>query len=237
MSLGILTDIARALAQVGEPRFRSVLLWSLLLTVVALAVAAVGFVAGVGWLLPESVSLPWVGQVRFLDDLAFWAVVGGVLLLSVFLMVPVAAGVVGFFLEGVAEAVEARHYPALPPPRRTGLAAQVGDALRFFALVVAANLLALAIYLAVAPLAPVIFWVVNGFLLGREYFQLVALRRLGRDEAKALRQRHAGQIWLTGTAMAVPLSVPVLNLIVPILGVAVFTHQFHRLVKDAVYMD
>jgi hypothetical protein len=29
--------------------------------------------------------------------------------------------------------------------------------------------------------------------------------------------------------MAVPLSVPVLNLVVPVIGVAVFTHQFHRL--------
>ena len=29
--------------------------------------------------------------------------------------------------------------------------------------------------------------------------------------------------------MVVPLSVPVLNLVVPVIGVAVFTHQFHRL--------
>ena len=29
--------------------------------------------------------------------------------------------------------------------------------------------------------------------------------------------------------MAVPLTIPLINLLVPILGVAVFTHQFHRL--------
>lgn len=92
-----------------------------------------------------------------------------------------------------------------------------------------ANLGALVIYLLVPPLAPVIFWMVNGYLLGREYFTLVALRRLGRERAEALRRRHALRIWLLGTAMTVPLSLPLLNLIVPLIGVAVFTHQFHRL--------
>lgn len=234
--MGIAGDIGRGLAQLGDRRFVAILLRSLLLTAVALAVAAWGFVAGVEWLLPASVELPWIGPVGFVDDLAFWAALGGVLVLSVFLMVPVAAAVVGFFLEGIAEAVEERHYPGLPPARKLGLAAQVGDALRFFVLVVAVNLVALAIYLAVAPLAPFVFWIVNGFLLGREYFQLVALRRVDRAQAAALRRRHLGTIWLTGTAMAVPLSVPVLNLLVPIAGVAVFTHQFHRLVKDAPFV-
>jgi uncharacterized protein involved in cysteine biosynthesis len=74
-----------------------------------------------------------------------------------------------------------------------------------------------------------IFWLVNGYLLGREYFQLVAARRLGRKGATVLRRRHRGRIWMIGTAMAVPLSLPLVNLVVPIIGVAVFTHQFHRL--------
>lgn len=234
--MGIAGDIARGLRQIGDRRFLAILVRSLVLTVVALGLAAWGFVAGVGWLLPESVGLPWVGRVGFFDDVAFWAAVGGVLVLSVFLMVPVAAAVVGLFLEGIAEAVEERHYPGLGPARKIGLGTQVADALRFFVLVVAVNLAALAIYLVVAPLAPFVFWIVNGFLLGREYFQLVALRRVDREEAAALRRRHFGTIWLTGTAMAVPLSVPVLNLLVPIAGVAVFTHQFHRLVKDAPYV-
>jgi len=234
--MGLVADIGRGLAQVGDRRFLSVLLRSLALTVVALAVAAWAFVAGVGWLLPDQVTLPWIGGVGFLDDLAFWAAIGSVLVLSVFLMVPVAAAVVGFFLESIAERVEERHYPTLPPARAIGLATQVGDALRFLVLVIAANLLALAIYLAVPPLAPFVFWIVNGFLLGREYFQLVALRRVDRKEAVALRRRHFWTIWLTGTAMAIPLTVPVVNLMVPIVGVAVFTHQFHWLVKDAPYV-
>jgi len=55
------------------------------------------------------------------------------------------------------------------------------------------------------------------------------MRRLGRKGAKALRARHPLQIWVAGTLMAAPLSVPILNLLIPVLGAATFTHLFHRL--------
>lgn len=231
--MSLLVDLGQALAQIGDPRFRRVLFRALLLTIAALALLSWAVVAGTGWLLPDSVSLPWIGPVGFLDEIASWAAVGAMLLLSIVLMVPVAAAIVGFFLDEVADAVEARHYPALPAAREQGIAAQAGDALRFFALVVVVNLFALVVYLTIAPLAPFVFWLVNGFLLGREYFQLVALRRLAPADAAALRRRNAGRIWLAGIAMAIPLSVPVLNLLVPIVGVAVFTHQFHRMARNA----
>ena len=109
------------------------------------------------------------------------------LALSVVLMVPVAAGVVGFF--STASSRRSRRGTIRGCRRREalGLGAQVGDALRFFGLVVVANLVALVLYFAVPPLAPFVFWLVNGFLLGREYFALVATRRLGREAAAALR--------------------------------------------------
>jgi uncharacterized protein involved in cysteine biosynthesis len=69
----------------------------------------------------------------------------------------------------------------------------------------------------------------NGFLLGREYFQIAAMRREGREGAKALRKRHIGTIWLAGCLMALPLSIPVVNLLIPVLGAATFTHLYHRL--------
>jgi uncharacterized protein involved in cysteine biosynthesis len=231
--MSLFADLGRALGQLGDPRFLRVLVRALLLTIAALVVLFWVVLLGLGWLLPDTVTLPWIGPVGFLDEAASWAAVGLMLVLSVVLMVPVAAAVVGFFLDDVAAAVEARHYPALPPVAPLGLGEQVTDALRFFALVVALNLAALVVYLAVPPLAPFVFWLVNGFLLGREYFQLVAIRRLGRAEGVALAKRHTARVWIAGTLMAVPLSVPVLNLVVPIVGVAVFTHQFHRLAGDA----
>jgi uncharacterized protein involved in cysteine biosynthesis len=167
--------------------------------------------------------------VGFVDNVLSLAAVGAMLVLSVVLMVPTAAFVVGFFLDSIAAAVEARYYPGLPAVTELGLGEQAIDSLKFLGVVVLANVVALVIYLLAPPFAPFVFWAMNGFLLGREYFTLVAARRLGPERAAEMQRRHLGRIWLAGTAMAVPLSVPVLNLVVPVIGVAVFTHQFHRL--------
>ena len=227
--MGLIVDFGRALGQMGDPRFLRVLLGSLALTILALALVFWAVMLGLGWVLPETVTLPWVGQVSFVDNLVSWAAVGLMLALSVILMVPVAAGVVGFFLDAIAAAVEARHYPALPPATALPIGQQIGDALRFAGIVLGVNVVAFALYLAFPPLAPAVFLLLNGYLLGREYFQLVAARRLGFAGAKAMGKRHFWRIWIAGILMAAPLTVPVLNLLVPIFGVAVFTHQFHRL--------
>ena len=58
-----------------------------------------------------------------------------------------------------------------------------------------------------------------------------ALRREGPEGARTLRRRHAIRIWLTGCLMALPLAIPVVNLLVPTLGAATFTHLYHRLAK------
>src|SRR5687768_7388229 len=120
--MGLTADFARALAQMGDPRFLRVLLASLAITIVALAAVFWAVMLGLGWLLPETLALPWFGEVGFVDELASWAAVGLMLVLSVVLMAPVAAVVVGFFLDRVAAAVEARHYPALPPVTELGMA-------------------------------------------------------------------------------------------------------------------
>ncbi|MBV0912639.1 EI24 domain-containing protein [Anianabacter salinae] len=225
----ILSDFLKALAQLGDPRFRGVLAKGLGLTLALLvAVYALTF-WGVGLLLPDSFSLPWIGEITWVDDIASGASVILMMGLSVFLMVPVASAFTGIFLDDVADAVEQSHYPGLPPPIRFGLAENLSQSLAFLGTVIAANVVALVLYLFLAPFAPLIFWSLNGFLLGREYFQLVALRRMPPPEAKRLRARHGLQIWLAGALMAVPLTIPVVNLLVPVLGAATFTHLFHRL--------
>ena len=109
--MSLIVDLGRALAQIGDPRFRAVLWKSLGLTLLALALVFWATMLALGWLLPDTVTLPWIGEVGFVDDLVSWAAVGLMLVLSVVLMVPAAAAVVGFFLDDVAEAVEARALP------------------------------------------------------------------------------------------------------------------------------
>lgn len=225
----IIGDFWRALAQLTDPRFRRVLWIGLGLTVVLLGVIFAAFIAVIQVFVPDTVSLPLIGPVGGLDLAlsvgSFLVMIG----LSVFLMVPVAAAFTGFYLEEVAAAVEARHYAQLPPARPAGIWDTAVDGLGFFALLIGVNLLSLVLYLFAGPFVPVLFWALNGLLLGREYFMVVALRRLGRREARAMARRHRGQIWLAGVLMAAPLSVPLVNLVVPVLGAATFTHLFHRL--------
>ncbi len=225
----ILNSFLAALAQITDPRFRAVLLKGLGLTVALLAGLSWLVAAGLGWLLPDTLYLPWVGEIDWIDDAVSWAAIPLMLVLSVFLMMPVASAFISLFLDEVADAVEERHYPGLPPATPLGLAEGLRDGLSAMGVLIAANILALITYLFLAPVAPIIFIALNGFLLGREYFQLVALRRLGRAGAKAARRRHAATIWAAGALMAAPLTLPVVNLFIPILGAATFTHLFHRL--------
>jgi CysZ protein len=99
------------------------------------------------------------------------------------------------------------------------------EVVNFTGLFIAVNF-ALLLALPLGPFIVPLYWAANGWLLGREYFNLVALRRLPADRARDLRRAHRGEIWLAGVLMAAPLSIPLLNLVIPVLGVATFTHCF-----------
>lgn len=233
MEIGlILKSFGLALAQLSDPRFRRVFWIGLALAFALL----VGATAGFAWLIeritPEEAWLPILGEVRWLNDLLSWGALFLLAFLSIFLMIPVASAITSMFLDDVADAVEAQHYPALPPVSRVPFGSSLVDTLNFLGLLLVANLCAIVLYLFFAPLALFIFWGMNGFLLGREYFTITAIRRVGRQGAKALRRQHLPTLWAAGVLMAVPLSVPILNLVIPILGAATFTHLFHHLTAD-----
>ena len=223
------TDFSRALSQVFDRRFISVLIKAILLTLGLL----IGLTAIVMYLIsfiPEiSFFIPFTDyEVTFLDEIAETASLGVALILSAFLMFPVAILFIGFFLDEIADAVEARHYPQLPAPRRQGWGEMLTQSVQFTLVLIGANIIALIIYLLSTLLAPVIFWIVNGYLLGREYFEVVAMRRMDRRDAKILRKKHLFAIWMAGALIAVPLSIPLLNILAPVIGVAAFVHLFHR---------
>lgn len=224
----IFTAFARTLGQLGDGRFLGVVLRGLGLAVALLFAMTLGLARLVGWLVPDTWTLPWIGPVSGLDTLAGWGVVAVMIPASVFLMTPVASAFVGLFLDRVAVAVEARHYPtALGRAPEVGFWRGLWDALVFTGFVLAANLLFLLVAVFSGPFAPLVFWAGNGWLLAREFFQMAAMRHLPRDAARALWSRHMGTLWLAGVFMAIPLSLPLINLIVPVLAAAGFTHLFH----------
>lgn len=228
----IFTSFFKALGQLPDGPFRSVLLKGLGLTVGLLFGIYLIFMTVVGWFVPDVITIRWIGEIRWIDNLLSWASLPLVLLLSTVLMVPVASAFTSLFLDDVADAVEARHYPGLSPAPRLSFSEGLKDSLGFLGVIIAANLVALIAYvflIFLSPFAPFIFIAMNGYLLGREYFQLIANRRLGRDGARAARKRHMATIWAAGILMALPLTIPIVNLFIPVLGAATFTHIYHRL--------
>lgn len=225
----ILKAFLLALGQMGDRRFRRVLLLGVLLTFALLVASYAGLLWLVYALVGEEATLPVLGEVRWLNDLLSVSSLLLMIVLSVFLMVPVASAITSMFLDEVAQAVEDRHYPQLDQVPGVPFGEALRDTINFLGVLIGANILAIFLYVFFAPAALFIFWGLNGFLLGREYFMLAAMRRVGRAEAKELRSRNVGTIWLAGTLMAIPLSVPLVNLLIPILGAATFTHVFHML--------
>ena len=225
----ILAAFFNALAQLPDRRFRSVLWRGIGLTIALLIGIYAGLLWIIEWFASGPITLPGVGEVTWIGDLLGWGSLGLVILLSIFLMIPVASAITSLFLDEVAQAVEDKHFPSLAPVPPVSFFDGLRDTVNFLGVLVAANIFAFILY-AIFPFAAVfIFYALNGFLLGREYFQLAAMRRIGRDGAKALRKQHSGTIWLAGCLMAVPLSFPLINLVIPILGAATFTHLFHSL--------
>ena len=211
--------IVKAFGQLTDPATRRILWKCALATALLFAVLLVA----VEWVLVEHHLFAWVA----LDWLA--DVMGGVgaVILAILLFPAVLLAVLGIFLEDVAARVEACHYPDLPPPRVQSLREAVIDGLRFAAVAFGLNLLALPFILALTFLPPLnllAFYALNGYLLGREYFEAVALRRLPPREARALRQAFAGRIFLAGAAITFLSTVPLANLLTPVVATAFMVH-------------
>lgn len=174
---------------------------------------------GLGYLLTNTAffTAGWLeGAVDLLGGLAVAA-------LTFILFPAVTSAFIGLFLDGVADAVEARHYPDLEPAPGQSVAEATVTAVKFLVIMAVLNLLLLP-FLIIPPLFPFVFYGVNGYLLGREYFEVVAHRRLGGSEARSLRKSRSKRVFLAGVVIALLLTIPVVNLLAPVIGTAAMVH-------------
>lgn len=220
--------IALAFAQMSDPPFRRVLIKSLALT--ALAYAGCGALAWWAFgLLPEGWGwVPW----DWLQVALNW-LTGVAFIFLLFAIFPAVATLfVGLFLDEIAGAVEARHYPDDPPGQETSVRNSLLLGVRFTLAVIGLNILVLPLY-ALTFWFPfiwvIIFYGLNGYLMGREYFELVAQRHGTRNDVRNLRKIFRNSLLWRGVVIAVLLLVPVVNLAVPIFATAWMTHIFKRL--------
>jgi CysZ protein len=211
----------RAVAALAEPPMRRVVVLSLGLAVLTFAVLWLG----VAEILYHTSLFDW-RPLNWLVDL-----LGGlaVMILSWLLFPAIVTLIMGFYLERVAAAVEALDYPGRGPPRYQPVGEVLAVMLRLTGLTIVLNLLALPIYLLIPGINLVLFFVLNGYLLGRGYFEVVALRRLDAGEARAMRKRFAGRIFSGGVVIAGLFALPLVNLVAPVIATAFMLHIFEAL--------
>ena len=215
------TALFRALAALPRPPLRRVVALSL-------ALAATSFVllaAGTALLIDSSLALSW-RPLQWLVDLLGVLVV---LALSWLLFPAVVTLVMGFFLDGIAAAIEAIDYPGQPPARRAPIGEIIATTLRLMSLTILLNLLALPVYLLAPGINVFVFLGLNGYLFGREYFEVVALRRLDPGAVRAVRQRFGGRVFIGGVVIAGLFAVPLVNLVAPVIATAFMVHMFQEL--------
>jgi CysZ protein len=200
--------------------FSRLVMWSVLLTIVLYALLFAAVVYGVH-------HLPTLGA-SWINDILAWAAPALMLLLPFFLGAPVAAFFASLFLEKVAKKVEARYYPADRKASGAPFGTTFFAGLRLAVLVIFIDAVLLPFDVTVPGLPELAAILINGWLLGREYFELVARRHLSRMAADALRRRHWSGVFLAGAIISVLTLVPVANLIAPLFGTAFMVHIFKR---------
>jgi CysZ protein len=135
------------------------------------------------------------------------------------------APVLFVFLLSALGAPEYPGLPALPGQFWPGL--KVG--LRLAGMVLGADVLLLPLDIGLPGIGQLLSLIVNGWLLGWEYFELAALRHLSVRETDALRKSHGWQVWTGGILIALLSDIPLLDLIAPLFGTALMVHLFHRI--------
>ncbi|NRB30493.1 MAG: sulfate transporter family protein [Rhizobiaceae bacterium] len=217
---GLIGAISKSLSQLFSKPFRSVLWKSIGLTIALF----IGF-----WFVLQAAHAtflaPLLADYAWVSTMLAWVLGAGLIIGMGFLIAPVTSVFAGVFLDEIADEVEGRHYPHDPKGVPLSLSQSIGITARFLGLVVIGNLIALALVLFLG-LGVLTFFLLNGYLLGREYFQFAALRHRPMDEVTALQQRHGGEIFLAGLAIAAVLTIPIVNFLTPLFAGALMVHIY-----------
>jgi uncharacterized protein involved in cysteine biosynthesis len=231
----MLDDAAKALNQMLSPQLRAVLWKSIGLGLALIVAAGIALDRLIMWLVgagSHSIETTFgphahapVTAVGWLLSIAAGL---GIVVGSVMLMPAVTAFVASFFADQIAEEVERVHYPHDSP----------GVALPLWLAVLEGGktaLLAILVYICATPFllfagfGAILFFLATAWLLGREYFDLAAMRFRPPIEAKALRKRNAGTVYGAGLLIAAFVSIPIINLATPLFAMPLMVHVHKRL--------
>lgn len=213
----MLSALSKGVSQLGDKATRQILWICIGLAIVVF----IGLWSGIGYALANTSFFQW-GILETAVDLLGGLATG---LLTWFLFPGVVSAVVGLFQDQIADCVETRHYPTLAKTQGPPFADSLISSAKFLGIFVILNV-AMLPFLLLGPLFPIIFYGVNGYLLSREYFELVAHRRMSPEQARLLRKSNQLRLLSLGVVVAFLLTVPIINLVIPIVATAAMIHLF-----------
>ncbi|EJF85126.1 sulfate transporter family protein [Candidatus Bartonella washoeensis] len=227
----IFTAAYRALQRLLTPQYRTMILKALGLTFILLFII---------WLFIRELFMTYFGLwiAHFLPDLSDWAGLLelsiliifnlGLALLMAFLIAPITAMIGSFFIDSAAEIIEKEDYPSEPIGHALSFGRSLILSLKFFILSLLGNVLAFILFF-VPGINLIAFYVINGYLFGREYFVFAAYRFRSKQEARAFLHVHAITVFGAGLLIAFFVSIPLLNLTTPLFAAALMTHLYKML--------
>ncbi len=226
----IALSLNRSWQQLLHPKFRGVMLTAVGAAAATLVILTL--VLNAYW--PDSYAVGWDWLDKFGDWIAsagFWAVVT---VGSYFLFPGIVTMVMSVLADQIAGAVEDEYYPNRPGTRKVPVGDVMWSATKLTILMIMINLLAAIPYLILffftaSTGALLLFIAINGYLLGREYYEMVAIRHVNSRAVHTSRITHSGKVFVAGAIIAGMFLVPFLNILAPIIGAAMMTHIVHQL--------
>ncbi len=215
--------VFKAIGDLRDKKIRRLLLWVFLISL-AIAGGLIALVSGVLAAI-DLVDLGWL-------DTTIDALGGIAAAIIAWMLFPAVALMLAYvFAEPVADAVEARHYPGLGEATPDSWWRFTKAGIRFEIVTIGLNLLMLPIALIpfINIIHPVFFYGINGYLFGREFLEIVAPRRISFKETRALRRRNRFKIIVAGVVITVLFTIPVVNLIAPVLATTYMVHLYHAM--------
>jgi len=231
----MLDAAAKALSQILSPPMRAILWRSIGLALVLITVLAIGLqrllswfaTYGEGW--AEAMLGPtYQTPINLLAWVVSIAAGLGVVLGGIFLMPAITSLIAGFFVDDVGDLVEREYYPAEAPGEALPLGIAMIEGIKIALLTIAVYLIALP-FVLVAGAGFLVFFIATAWLLGKQYFELAAMRFRPPAEAKLMRKDNAATIFTAGAIIAAFVSIPIVNLATPLFGMALMVHMHKRL--------
>jgi len=225
----------KALSQILSPPMRTILWRSVGLSLVLITVLAIGLqrllswlaTAGEGWaeaMLGPNFHTPLEVLTWIISIAAGFGVVFG----GIMLMPAITSLIASLFVDDVADLVERAHYPAERPGSALPVGVAMVEGVKAAGLTILVYLIALP-FVFLAGAGFLIFFVATAWLLGREYFELAAMRFRPPAEAKAMRRDNAVTVFTAGLIIAAFVAIPIVNLATPLFGMAFMVHMHKRL--------